>query len=93
MIDKRIEFYKKENARLFALIDTGNPQNVRDLIIKTINEHEAVIRELKYIKKLSIPIVSKQSELLIAFKNWEVDNDIKNLFPEDVVGLYIESNL
>lgn len=67
MIDKRIEFYEKENARLFRLIDSANPQNVNDLMIKTINEHEAVIRELKHIKKLNIPIVTKRTCVTCVF--------------------------
>ena len=34
--------------------------------------------------------VSNQRKLLLAFKNWEVDHDIKNLFPEQLVDFYLE---
>ena len=36
--------------------------------------------------------VSNRRELLIAFKNWEVDNDVKNLLPEQVVDFYIDES-
>ncbi len=61
MIDKRIEFHKKENARLFKLINDPKLKTNTDTIIKTINEHEAIIRELKLIKKLTIPDVVPSS--------------------------------
>lgn len=54
MIDKRIEHYQKENARLFELIISTQTKSNKDSIIETIHEHEAVIRELKQIKKLSL---------------------------------------
>jgi len=39
---------------------------------------------------LNITDVSKQRELLIAFKTWEVDNDIKNLLPEQLADFYLD---
>lgn len=32
-------------------------------------------------------------DLLLGFKNWEVDNDIKNLTPEQLVDWYMEGEL
>lgn len=36
--------------------------------------------------------VSKPRELLIAFKTWEVDNDIKNLLPDQLADFYLEES-
>ena len=33
--------------------------------------------------------VFSNREMLIAFKTWEVDNDIKNLLPEQIVDFYL----
>ena len=44
------------------------------------------------VKVFSISHISQQRELLLAFKNWEVDNDIKNLLPEQVVEFYIDES-
>ena len=43
-------------------------------------------------EQLRLYNVSQQHELLLAFKNWEVDNDIKNLLPEQVVDFYIDES-
>jgi hypothetical protein len=58
-----------------------------------IEEHvDAIIEwnEKRVKNNVDLYIVSQQRELLLAFKNWEVDNDIKNLLPEQVVDFYID---
>ena len=47
MINKRIGFYKREIVRLYILLNMNN----QEIIIKTINEHEAVIKELEFIQR------------------------------------------
>ena len=51
MIDKRIEYYEKEIARLFDLTYKDCKDSELKLYTQTISEHEAVLRELRYIKK------------------------------------------
>jgi len=53
---------------------------------------EALENERKQGGNLPISNVSEQRKLLIAFKNWEVDNDVKNLLPEQVVDFYIDES-
>jgi len=45
------------------------------------------------VKVFSISHVSQQRELLLDFKNWDVDNDVKNLLPEQIVNLYWETRI
>ena len=35
-------------------------------------------------------LVTGRKELLIAFKTWEIENDIKNLLPEQLVDFYLD---
>lgn len=44
------------------------------------------------LSKLSQHDVSNRRELLIAFKTWEVDNDIKNLLPDQLADFYLEES-
>ncbi len=34
--------------------------------------------------------MSAEKDLLVAFKTWETDNDIKNLTPEQLADFYLE---
>jgi hypothetical protein len=36
--------------------------------------------------------VSNRRELLIAFEQWKLDGDVKNLLPDQVVDWYLKSN-
>lgn len=42
------------------------------------------------VKNCNALAVSNRRELLIGFKQWEIDNDIKNLLPEQMVDWYLE---
>jgi len=72
MIDERIEHYEKENVRLFNEAKTHR-KRVKTLIIRSINENEAVIRELKNIKKLNLLRVSKCTHENAHFENLRCD--------------------
>ena len=46
------------------------------------------------VKTCDLADVVQQRELLIAFKTWETENDIKNLKPDQLADFYLEdSNL
>ena len=42
------------------------------------------------VKSVDLADVGKQRELLIAFKTWETENDIKNLKPDQLVDFFLE---
>jgi hypothetical protein len=46
----------------------------------------------KYNQALLQYDVSNRREQLIAFKTWEIDNDIKNLLPDQLADFYLENS-
>ena len=71
------------NSEVFGLgIDNGYTEEQLVLFAKLYHENE--------LKKLRVGDVSNRRELLIAFKTWEVDNDIKNLLPDQLAEFYLE---
>ena len=51
---------------------------------------EIARQQAKVVQLLAATAVSNRRELLIGFKQWEIDNDIKNLLPEQMVDWYLE---
>ena len=86
-MNEKAEFAVK-TLREYARQQGFSTRNTSDL--STLEEW--LIIELLRVEKLSIPRVSNQRELLIAYETWKVENDIKNLLPDQLVDFYIESN-
>lgn len=78
MINKRIKYYEEENNRLFSLMVKYDIKKFNELIIKTINEHEAVIKELKYIKKLNMQSVVFSGAEFCQLKESEYERGVED---------------
>lgn len=69
--------YWEEYANLWKYNKSTDVEIAKD-ILRVINE------------ALNIADVGKQRELLIAFKTWETENDIKNLKPDQLADFFLE---
>lgn len=57
-------------------------QGMAKIIVDYLAEHP--------VKSVDLADVGKQRELLIAFKTWETENDIKNLKPDQLADFFLE---
>ena len=67
---------------------------MEEKIYQILKKHKLPLkkREELIVDLLALFSVSKQRELLIAFKTWEVDNDIKNLLPKQLADFYLDES-
>lgn len=102
-MDNLIKKYKSKITQLQSKRNNFELKGMSGVCVAITGEiqaYNAVLSDLKRAMEkaeqsesdCNIPHVSQQRELLLAFKNWEVDNDIKNLLPEQVVDFYIDES-
>lgn len=87
--------YKAIRARLKKHIEDSNGEGSWNEYYGSQLEAD-IVRFVENDIKNSVVLadVSKQRELLIAYETWKVENDIKNLLPDQLADFYIdESNL
>lgn len=75
---KANEFVNEYRSELSSIKKAELESMLKDFAIQQVKDYDLLHN------------VSQQRELLIGFKTWETDNDIKNLLPEQLVGWYIE---